>query len=617
MRNLTLKIIFSSLSILIIAQGCTSSKHYLSQNNGNPYVVDENTKEITKGFGEIKLLPHQLTPLDYLAKHPNKKGLVINHYMGTGKTYLGLGFAQMHPKKSVLIIAPRFIESNWQELTSKYKVTNPKRFTFVSYKDAPKKLINKDLSEHIIIADEVHNIIRHLRSPDDNTAEQYSKVYEKLRSAYKILALTGTPAYEDESDIAFITNLVTKEDVLPFNKEKFRLKFTSIKTVRQFFRGYVGESQIFMGAAMLTLSLTFAAAFGMAFIPIGMALGVLPPILSMAFINTDNFKLREISANKLRPVLANNYSYFKFDDSHFKNFPNIKISTKEVSYNRQQYSFFLHLVEGDLPVKHLKRILSSSDREYSDEFVKLNSSSLHKKAYEQIGGGRDIGNYQFLDRNNNMIEPPKFEAIYKELIDKKEQSVIYSNYDKTGIREFAKFLRRKNYPYSFAIIHPDMKPNELNAIVSDYNSEKIKLLLLHPEITEGISLLGTQYLHILEPVANPTVLEQIIGRTRRLNSHMHLPENKRTVNVYIWKSTSSNWNFEISDIKRANWFKRYRELSYLSRFGLGITQIDKNYDKKVYNPEELAIIKMDTLKRNLDEIQNVLSKESIEANYVK
>ena len=36
--------------------------------------------------------------------------------------------------KQVIILAPRFIESRWQEEMDNYGVKNPGRFTFISYK---------------------------------------------------------------------------------------------------------------------------------------------------------------------------------------------------------------------------------------------------------------------------------------------------------------------------------------------------------------------------------------------------------------------------------------------------------------------------------------------------
>ena len=44
-----------------------------------------------------------------------------------------------------------------------------------------------------------------------------------------------------------------------------------------------------------------------------------------------------------------------------------------------------------------------------------------------------------------------------------------------------------------------------------------RIIIIHPEITEGLSLKGTETFHILEPIANASLLKQITGRAIGLN----------------------------------------------------------------------------------------------------
>ena len=185
----------------------------------------------------IKLLPHQQQPIDYLIKDKDLKGIIVNHYMGTGKTYLGVGFAEQFKDNDVVILAPRFIEAHWMEHLKNFPVSNLKRFQFVSYNDAPDILLKKDLSKTIILMDEVHNLIRLIKSPEPSTNRRYSELYEHLRSSFKIVALSGTPIYNDEYDLAYLVNLVSGKNLMPFNEEQFRLQFTAIKKGRSFWRG--------------------------------------------------------------------------------------------------------------------------------------------------------------------------------------------------------------------------------------------------------------------------------------------------------------------------------------------------------------------------------------------
>ena len=56
---------------------------------------------------------------------------------------------------------------------------------------------------------------------------------------------------------------------------------------------------------------------------------------------------------------------------------------------------------------------------------------------------------------------------------------------------------------------------------------------------EGINLKNTRYVHIIEPYWHMVRLEQVIGRARRICSHEDLPEELRTIKVFLYLSTLS------------------------------------------------------------------------------
>lgn len=606
-----------SMSIFILMMfSCASTKNFKTTME-HDLTIDAQLRREFQEKGAKRLLDHQLVPIDYLHKHPEIKGLLVNHYMGTGKTFLGIAFAQSYSDRPVIILAPKFLESHWYNELKSFGVTDLDRFTFVSYEAAGQKLADVDLSRHIILADEAHNLIRFMRGISEESNTQYAKVYSNIRKAYKILALTGTPIYQDESDIAFLINLVSGQDVMPFNQESFRLEYTKIMPVRQFFRGYFTESNLMVSTLPFALGIFGVATLGPIGLYAGFALGIgLPPAMNAIF-DLSTFKLRKLDIEKMDPLVRKYVSYFRFDETEFKDFPAQEVKIIDIPYNRQQYSFFLRLVEGDLPNHELQRLLKNEPVKYDSDYVAINSSILHDKIYSQIGAGRDIGNYDFFDKTSGTVEAPKFLHLYNSLTKHPEQSVIYSNYFHTGILAFKDFLIRHHYKEKFAIIEPDLSIDEVNRIVSDYNNGSIKLLLLHPDITEGISLKGTQYLYILEPMINSNVQEQLIGRTRRFQSHSHLPPEKQIVHVRMYQSSSSTWSPELGSINRVNWFKRYREVAYMSRWGIGIAQIDKKFHDKALNPEEIAAVKLKTIEANFRDIQKLLTTSSIENLYKK
>jgi hypothetical protein len=56
---------------------------------------------------------------------------------------------------------------------------------------------------------------------------------------------------------------------------------------------------------------------------------------------------------------------------------------------------------------------------------------------------------------------------------------------------------------------------------------------------EGINLKNTRFVHITEPYWHLVRTEQVIGRARRICSHYDLPEELRTVQVFLYLSVFS------------------------------------------------------------------------------
>jgi len=77
--------------------------------------------------------------------------------------------------------------------------------------------------------------------------------------------------------------------------------------------------------------------------------------------------------------------------------------------------------------------------------------------------------------------------------------------------------------------------------ISDNNvyGDIIKVFMITASGAEGISLKNVRYVHITEPYWHPVRTTQVIGRARRICSHQDLPEELRTVQVFIYLMTLS------------------------------------------------------------------------------
>ena len=67
----------------------------------------------------------------------------------------------------------------------------------------------------------------------------------------------------------------------------------------------------------------------------------------------------------------------------------------------------------------------------------------------------------------------------------------------------------------------------------------IQVFMITAAGAEGINLRNTRFVHIMEPYWHHVRLEQVIGRARRICSHEDLPEEKRTVKVFVYLSVMS------------------------------------------------------------------------------
>lgn len=70
----------------------------------------------------------------------------------------------------------------------------------------------------------------------------------------------------------------------------------------------------------------------------------------------------------------------------------------------------------------------------------------------------------------------------------------------------------------------------------DGDSDVIKILLISPMASTGVSLRFTNEIHLLEPDFVPYQEDQIVGRVVRIDSHKGLPEAQRVVTVVRWIS---------------------------------------------------------------------------------
>jgi hypothetical protein len=123
--------------------------------------------------------------------------------------------------------------------------------------------------------------------------------------------------------------------------------------------------------------------------------------------------------------------------------------------------------------------------------------------------------------NPQAIDKPKF--------------VLYTGTETAEEKEIIRNIYNSNWKFVPASIVNKLQEQHPN----NFMGEVIKVFMITSSGAEGINLKNTRYVHIVEPYWHMVRIEQVIGRARRICSHQDLPEELRTVKVFLYISTLS------------------------------------------------------------------------------
>lgn len=115
--------------------------------------------------------------------------------------------------------------------------------------------------------------------------------------------------------------------------------------------------------------------------------------------------------------------------------------------------------------------------------------------------------------------------------------VLYTGTEDVEMREIMRNIYNgdwnpPNVPESIGIKLREVSSNNLYG-------EIIQLFMITAAGAEGINLKNTRYVHMMEPYWNLVRLEQVMGRARRIKSHIDLPKDEQTVQTFLYLSVLS------------------------------------------------------------------------------
>lgn len=135
--------------------------------------------------------------------------------------------------------------------------------------------------------------------------------------------------------------------------------------------------------------------------------------------------------------------------------------------------------------------------------------------------------YKAFEQSPKLVEAAR--RMQEHLKDPRAKALVFSNFIGAGLTPYAEALRRAGIPHG--VFHGGMNDKERKQLVDDYNANKLRVALLGPSGTEGLSFKGTQLIHLLDPHYHGVRSDQSVGRGLRYDSHFGLPEELQHVKV--------------------------------------------------------------------------------------
>ena len=440
--------------------------------------------------------------------------------------------------------------------------------------------------KNLFVIDEVHNFISNVyNNLSSNRTGRAITIYDYIIKSKKdgddvrILALSATPAINKPFELGILFNLL-RVNIFPNNENEFNHLFISdeifpiinSKNKNMFQRRILGLVSYYIGAT-----------------PEYYAEKVFNIDVKMSKYQEDvydHYKALEAKQNKNTKSGSSVYKSYTRQASNFV-FP--MIDQKRNGFNRPRPAKFrlkskiiLKLDEGkeDLNINKksdksknisaylneiknyingfknlIKKIEIDKNNKYTlqndiDKYLKVYNSDF-KKFNKESSKRSEV--YKLLYK----CSPKIINVIFRILISK-GPVIIYSNYvlvegleilkiylEQFGFYNYFNEKGKKGFAYSE--FHGGIKDkNQREKSRQIFNEkenlygDKIKIMLISPAATEGISLNSVRQIHILEPYWNEVRIEQIIGRAHRQCAHKYLPMNERKIVVYRYRSVKNN-----------------------------------------------------------------------------
>jgi len=568
---------------------------------------------------KLELRKYQKFIGSYLDFRGPYKEMLIYHGLGSGKTASAINVYNIlynyTPGWNVFILIKASLEKNpWLSDINTWLEKDDKDIRFGNIKfihyDSPfadKDFIDtvrkSDSSKNsLYIIDEVHNFINNVyNNMTSKMGRRAQTIYDyivqekKENDMTRILLLSGTPAINNPYEIALIFNLL-RPGIFPKTETRFNELYITQGTYKTL---DPAKKNMFQRRIMGLVSYNIGASPDL-FATKRPYFRRLPMTkFQQRIYEGYEFKEEQMERKRLHNKLATGtYKSYTRQSCNFV-FPyvsqdingdrrprpnNFRLTDKEANMFQEGRDDTLKekKVDTTLYEKAIEMFLTGVDN-YWD---KMNQKDITngRTILDDIEDYKNKYNMKFADfwiKQKNKSElvknfydcSPKMTVICFTMVRSEGPVIFYSNYVRIeGIDIFKLYLKYFGYTnyndaegrdnFRYIEYHGGIKDKSQREIIrkvfNDINNKDgkiVKVILISPIGTEGITLRNVRQVHILEPYWNEVRIQQLIGRAVRMRVHCDLPPEKRFVDIYryVVVRTNGKWTTdeEISEIAKS------------------------------------------------------------------
>jgi SNF2 family DNA or RNA helicase len=472
-----------------------SENPYLKKIKAEKEPKIEVEKQASTNIYLIKIAKQEAKKQEVLKKHQEEAlaqleesgGIILHHSTGSGKTKTFLEAIRRNQEKNKgsrsLIIAPASLTTNIDKEIAKHKIKLDRALLDVySYEKATNIADQLRKNKYgIVVADEAHRL-------RNNKSKRVKELRDIISSADQRVLATATGTYNDLADMSTLVNIAANDEVLPEDRKAMEERYTKIDKEK---------------------------------------VGILGKIMGEVPVENRNLTRKKELGEKLNKYV--HYYDNRDDPEAAKKFPTKTEKVIDVEMSPEQDKYY-RFTEGKIPFLLRVKLRHNLPLD-KKERANLNAFST---------GVRQVSNgYSQLKNDGKAEITPKIKKAVESLElglkeDKNFRGLVYSNYLSASLGDYSKHLTSKKIAHN--VYDGSLNREEKDRMVKEYNSGKTKVLLVSSSGAEGIDLKGTKKIQILEPHFNPSKIRQIVGRGVRYESHSHLPEDERHVDVEHYHS---------------------------------------------------------------------------------